>query len=96
MENAAFSFPIITTQEAAMQGKVEICGVNTSRLHVLSQVEMDALLRRAQAGDEDAREKLFRARRQKRSQRGLAAHALKVVRATKGARAKGPRSLHKL
>ena len=59
MENAAFSFPIITTQEAAMQGKVEICGVNTSRLHVLSQVEMDALLRRAQAGDEDAREKLI-------------------------------------
>ena len=59
MENAAFSFPIITTQEAAMQGKVEICCVNTSRLHVLSQVEMDALLRRAQAGDEDAREKLI-------------------------------------
>lgn len=59
MENAAFSFPIITTQEAAMQGKVEICGVNTSRLHVLSQLEMDALLRRAQAGDEDAREKLI-------------------------------------
>ena len=59
MENAAFPFPIITTQEAAMQGKVEICGVNTSRLHVLSQVEMDALLRRAQAGDEDAREKLI-------------------------------------
>ena len=59
MENAAFSFPIITTQEAAMQGKVEICGVNTSRLHVLSQVEMDALLRRAQAGDEEAREKLI-------------------------------------
>ena len=59
MENAAFSFPIITTQEAAMQGKVEICGVNTSRLHVLSQVEMDALLRRAQAVDEDAREKLI-------------------------------------
>ena len=59
MENAAFSFPIITTQEAAMQGKVEICGVNTSRLHVLSQVEMDARLHRAQAGDEDAREKLI-------------------------------------
>ena len=52
-------FPSITTQEAAMQGKVEICGVNTSRLHVLSQVEMDALLRRAQAGDEDARDKLI-------------------------------------
>ena len=42
-----------------MQGKVEICGVNTSRLHVLSQVEMEALLSRAQAGDEDAREKLI-------------------------------------
>ena len=36
-----------------MQGKVEICGVNTARLNVLSQVEMDALLRRAaQAGKE--------------------------------------------
>ncbi|MBP5233058.1 MAG: transposase [Planctomycetes bacterium] len=39
---------------------------------------------------EDAREKLFRARRRKRSQRCLAAHALKVVRATKGARASRP------
>ena len=59
MENAAFSFPIITTQEAAMQGKVEICGVNTSRLHVLSQVEMDALLRRARAGDKAARQSMI-------------------------------------
>ena len=42
-----------------MQGKVEICGVNTSRLAVLSQVEMDALLRRAREGDEAAREKLI-------------------------------------
>ena len=42
-----------------MQGKVEICGVNTSRLTVLSQVEMDALLRRAKEGDEAAREKLI-------------------------------------
>ena len=42
-----------------MQGKVEICGVNTSRLTVLSQVEMDTLLRRARAGDEAAREKLI-------------------------------------
>ena len=42
-----------------MQGKVEICGVNTARLKVLSQVEMDALLRRAKEGDEKAREKLI-------------------------------------
>ena len=42
-----------------MQGKVEICGVNTSRLTVLSQVEMDTLLRRAKEGDEAAREKLI-------------------------------------
>ena len=42
-----------------MQGKVEICGMNTSRLTVLSQVEMDALLRRAKEGDEAAREKLI-------------------------------------
>ena len=42
-----------------MQGKVEICGVNTSRLTLLSPVEMDTLLRRAKEGDEAAREKLI-------------------------------------
>ena len=42
-----------------MQGKVEICGVNTARLKVLSQVEMDTLLRRAKEGDEAAREQLI-------------------------------------
>ena len=42
-----------------MQGKVEICGVNTARLQVLSQVEMDTLLRRAKEGDTAAREKLI-------------------------------------
>lgn len=42
-----------------MQGKVEICGVNTARLKVLSQTEMDALLLRAKDGDEDAREQLI-------------------------------------
>ena len=41
-----------------MQGKVEICGVNTARLKVLSQKEMDALLVQAKAGDRNAREKL--------------------------------------
>ena len=42
-----------------MQGKVEICGVNTSRLAVLPQAEMDMLLRRAKEGDTSAREKLI-------------------------------------
>ena len=42
-----------------MQGKVEICGVNTARLNVLSQAEMDMLLRRAKEGDEAARQKLI-------------------------------------
>ena len=42
-----------------MQGKVEICGVNTSKLAVLSQTEMDTLLRLARAGDQAAREKLI-------------------------------------
>ena len=42
-----------------MQGKVEICGVNTSKLKVLSQKEMDGLLRRSKAGDESARQELI-------------------------------------
>ena len=42
-----------------MQGKVEICGINTARLTVLPQVEMDMLLRRAKEGDAAAREKLI-------------------------------------
>ena len=42
-----------------MQGKVEICGVNTASLGVLSHVEMDTLLHRAREGDRSAREKLI-------------------------------------
>ena len=42
-----------------MQGKVEICGVNTSRLSTLPQPEMDTLLRQVRQGDEAAREKLI-------------------------------------
>ena len=42
-----------------MQGKVEICGVNTSQLTVLSAAEMDKLLRRSSKGDEAAREQLI-------------------------------------
>ena len=42
-----------------MQGKVDICGVNTSRLTVLTQMETEALLRRVKEGDETARQKLI-------------------------------------
>ena len=42
-----------------MQGKVDICGVNTARLKVLSQAQMDALLLRAKDGDEEARQALI-------------------------------------
>ena len=42
-----------------MQGKVELSGVNTSRLPVLKNEETDALLRKAKEGDEKAREKLI-------------------------------------
>ncbi len=42
-----------------MQGKVEICGVNTARLKVLSQVQMDSLLKKAKQGDEAARQALI-------------------------------------
>jgi len=42
-----------------MQGKVEICGVNTARLKVLSQTQMDSLLLQARQGDTRAREALI-------------------------------------
>ena len=42
-----------------MQGKVEICGVNTSKLKVLKSEESMELLRRARAGDMGAREELI-------------------------------------
>ena len=42
-----------------MQGKVEVSGVNTARLKVLSQAQMDALLLQAKAGDSNARQALI-------------------------------------
>ena len=36
--------------------KVEICGVNTSRLPLLKKEEKDELMKRIKAGDEAARE----------------------------------------
>ena len=42
-----------------MQGKVEICGVNTAKLKVLSNDEITALLLRTKDGDLDARQELI-------------------------------------
>jgi RNA polymerase sporulation-specific sigma factor len=47
------------TLEDTMQGKVEICGVNTARLKTLSPVRMDELLHKAKDGDEEARQQLI-------------------------------------
>ena len=42
-----------------MQGKVEICGVNTARLKTLKNEEMVELLKRSRQGDEEARNQLI-------------------------------------
>ena len=42
-----------------MQGKVEICGVNTANLAVLAPAAMEQLLRRARQGDAGARQTLI-------------------------------------
>ena len=43
-------------EEHMTQGKVEICGVNTSRLPLLKSEEKEALFRQIEAGDTKARE----------------------------------------
>ena len=42
-----------------MQGKVEICGINTAKLKVLKNEEMMELIRRTKQGDLEARERLI-------------------------------------
>ena len=42
-----------------MQGKVEICGVNTANLKTLTPAQMDELLRKAKDGDKNARQALI-------------------------------------
>ena len=42
-----------------MQGKVEICGVNTAKLPVLKNEETIALMKKARAGDQKARDELI-------------------------------------
>ena len=41
-----------------MQGKVEISGVNTSKLKTLSNEQMMQLIKRSQSGDAEARREL--------------------------------------
>lgn len=42
-----------------MQGKVEICGVNTAGLKTLTAAQMETLLKKASQGDDDARQQLI-------------------------------------
>ncbi len=42
-----------------MQGKVELCGVNTSRLPLIKSSEARELIEKAQNGDSDARDRLI-------------------------------------
>ncbi len=42
-----------------MQGKVEICGVNTARLKTLTAQQMEELLNKASQGDDSARQQLI-------------------------------------
>lgn len=42
-----------------MQGKVEICGVNTARLKTLTAAQMEELLKKASGGDDEARQQLI-------------------------------------
>ncbi|MBO7184885.1 MAG: RNA polymerase sporulation sigma factor SigG [Oscillospiraceae bacterium] len=42
-----------------MQGKVEICGVNTARLKTLTAQQMESLLIKANKGDDEARQQLI-------------------------------------
>ena len=42
------------------QGKVEICGVNTSKLPILKEEEKEALFARIKAGDEQAKEEYIK------------------------------------
>ena len=39
-----------------VQGKVEICGVNTSKLPILKEEEKEELFEKIKAGDMEARE----------------------------------------
>ena len=41
------------------RGKVEICGVNTSKLKVLKNEETMALIKRTREGDQGARDELI-------------------------------------
>lgn len=54
-----FSDRMVSFMYAHTQSKVEICGVNTSKLQTLKNDEMRELLKRCRGGDKAAREKLI-------------------------------------
>ena len=59
IERTGDLFLVILIREGmSLMNKVEICGVNTSKLPVLKNEEMRRLFVRYQAGDESARQKL--------------------------------------
>ena len=51
--------PVNGGEAYGLQGKVEICGVNTAKLKVLKNEETRALLLKAKEGDQQAREELI-------------------------------------
>ncbi len=55
----AVGFATRKGRDGMQYNKVEICGVNTSKLKVLTEAEKTALLRRVKEGDEKAREELI-------------------------------------
>jgi RNA polymerase sporulation-specific sigma factor len=54
-----FSYLSSNEEENEVRGKVEICGIDTAKLQTLNNDEMMELLRRSQAGDKEARDKLI-------------------------------------
>ena len=59
MKNLPFGNTTVTGWEVFMIGKVEICGVNTAELKVLSAEECRSLLIKAKNGDTNARNMLI-------------------------------------
>ena len=59
MKSLPFGNTTVTEWEVFMIGKVEICGINTAELKVLSAEECRSLLHKAKNGDKQARDALI-------------------------------------
>ena len=51
-------------EEPEMQGKVEICGVNTAKLPILKEEEKEALFARIKEGDEEAKDAYIKGKKE--------------------------------